>query len=243
MKGKDNQSLKTKVQNMKSNKKNDSKIENVNKNTTDTAKESSVKNNGNDVKKSDIQSATNKALKKKKPSWIAWPIKILVITIFLSLAFSTLSELVLTNVGIAVSVLMIFILLVVGIISDMIGVATAACQIEPFTAMCSRKVKGARAAIFLVKNAEKVSSICNDVIGDICGIISGAAGSAIALKLISPTMTNSVEILIAASVSALIAGLMIFGKAICKKYALDNCSKVVLTTGKILSIFNFKEKK
>ena len=125
----------------------------------------------------------------------------------------------------------------------MIGVATAACSIEPFTAMCSRKVRGAQIAMSLIKNAEKVSSICNDVIGDICGILSGAAGSVIAAKLIlSSAAINSMQILIAASVSALIAGLMIFGKALCKKYALDNCTKVVLTTSKILSIFSFKKK-
>jgi hypothetical protein len=220
------------------NKDNISKEPNKKENSSTETKASSK-----NVKKSDIKTITNKAVKKKKPSWIAWPIKILVITIFLSLAFSALSEVVLSNVGIAISILMIVFLLVLGIISDMIGVATAACPIEPFTAMSARKVKGARAAIFLIKNAEKVSSICNDVIGDICGILSGAAGSAITLKLLSPYMANSVQILIAAAVSALIAGLTIFGKAMCKKYAIDNCSKVVLNAGKVLSIFTFKRKK
>ena len=195
------------------------------------------------VSKSDLKSATNKAVKKKVQPWWVWPVKILVITLFLSLTFSVLSELLMSNVGIAVSVIVIVFLLALGIISDMIGVATTACQIEPFAAMRSRKVRGAKVAMALVKNAEKVSSICNDVIGDICGILSGAAGAAITVKFVSESMGASIQILIAGAVSATIAGLTIFGKAIFKKYAIDNCTKIVLGVGKCLSIFSKKEKK
>lgn len=194
------------------------------------------------LKKNDLKNITSKATKKKTQKWWIWPIKILVITLFLSLSFSVLSELLLTNVGIIVSIFIILFLLIIGIITDMIGVATTACQIEPFAAMRSRKVKGAKFAMILVKNAEKVSSICNDVVGDICGILSGAAGASITLKFISENMGDSVKILIAGAVSALIAGLTIFGKAICKKYAIDNCTKIVLGVGKCFSIFNKKDK-
>lgn len=193
-------------------------------------------------KKSDLQTAANKAAKKKVQPWWVWPVKILVITIFLSLGFSVLSEMLLSNVGIAVSVVVIVFFLFLGIVTDMIGVATTACSIEPFAAMCSRKVKGAKVAMSLVKNAEKVSSICNDVVGDICGILSGTAGAAITVKLINPGIGSSVQILIAGAVSALIAGLTIFGKAVCKKYAINNCSKIVLGVGKCLSIFSKRKK-
>lgn len=195
-----------------------------------------------EIKKLDLESKSNKSLK-RKIRWIRWPVKIFIVTIFLSLAFSTLSEVVLCNVGIIVSILLILIFLIAGITADMIGLATTACPIGSILEMESKKIKGITISLFLVKNAEKVSSICNDVIGDVCGVISGAAGSAITIKLISSSMTNSIQILIAASVSALIAGLMIFGKALCKKYALDNCTKVVLATGKFFSLLNFKRKK
>ncbi len=194
------------------------------------------------IKKTDLKSIADQASKNKKSHWINWPIKILVISTFLSLAFSTISEIVLSRVGLIISFLTISFLLIVNILSDMVGVATAACPIEQISALKSRRVKGANTAIFLIKNAEKVSSICNDVIGDICGILSGAAGSAIAIKLISNSMNNSVQILIAASFSALTAGLTIFGKAICKKYALDNSTKIVLKVGIFLNIFNLKKK-
>lgn len=193
------------------------------------------------IVKTDFNDFVDKVAKKKKQSWLAWPVKILIVTVFLSLAFSTLSEFILSGAGIIVSLTIIFLLLIVGIITDVIGVATAACPIESFIAMRSRNVRGARESIHLIRNAEKISSICNDVIGDICGILSGAAGSVISLKFITETTTSSVAILIAASVSALIAGLMIFGKAVCKRYALDNSSKIVLATGKILNLFRFKK--
>ena len=195
------------------------------------------------AKKSDLKSATNKAIKKKVQPWWMWPVKILVITLFLSLSFSVLSEVLLSNVGIVVSVVVILFLLFVGIVADMIGVATTACSIEPFTAMCSRKVRGAKVAMGLVKNAEKVSSICNDVVGDICGILSGAAGASIAVKFISENMANSIQILIAGTVSAVIAGLTIFGKAMCKKYAITHCTKIVLGVGKCFSIFSRRKPK
>lgn len=195
------------------------------------------------AKKSDLKSATNKAIKKKVQPWWMWPVKILVVTLFLSLSFSVLSEVLLSNVGIVVSVVVILFLLFVGIVADMIGVATTACSLEPFTAMCSRKVRGAKVAMGLVKNAEKVSSICNDVVGDICGILSGAAGASIAVKFISENMANSIQILIAGTVSAVIAGLTIFGKAMCKKYAITHCTKIVLGVGKCFSIFSRRKPK
>lgn len=196
-----------------------------------------------EVKSSDIKQIANKASKKKKESKWAWPVKILVIALFLSLGISVASEFALSNAGIAVSAVIILLLWVFGVVSDMIGVAAASASIEPFNAMSSRKVRGAKEGRMLVKNAEKVSSICNDVVGDICGIISGAAGSVISVKIITESMGNSVQILIAASVSAVIAGLTIFGKAAMKKVAMDNSTKVILTVGKILSIFTRNNKK
>lgn len=213
-----------------------------NKDLEEKVSNSEVQENS-DVKSNDVKQITNKVVKKKKQSKWAWPIKILVITLFLSLAISVASEFILGNAGIMISIIIILLLWVFGVVSDMIGVAAASSSIEPFNAMCSRKVRGAKEGRALVKNAEKVSSICNDVVGDICGIISGAAGSVIAGKLILENMTKSVGILIAASISALIAGLTIFGKAAMKKFALDNSTKVVLSVGKLLSIFTRNSKK
>jgi hypothetical protein len=229
--------------NKESNKEKTSKVETLNtKEKTERTEiaekaEKTVSSIKDNAKKQDTKNAINKAVKRKRSSWWSWPVKAFIMTIFVSLAFSIISEFTLTNVGIVVSVFLILLLLAVGIIADMIGVAATACSIEPFTAMSSRRVKGARVAIIIVKNSEKVSSICNDIIGDICGILSGAAGAAITLKMMNPSMVNSLQVLIAASVSAIIAGLTIFGKALCKKYAINNCTKIILTVSKTLSLF------
>ena len=47
--------------------------------------------------------------------------------------------------------------------------------------MASKKIKKAKSAIKLLRNADIVSNICGDVVGDMCGIVSGAAGAAVAV--------------------------------------------------------------
>ena len=54
------------------------------------------------IEKKDVKQIASKIAKKKKVSKWSWPIKILVIALFLSLAISVLSEFVLGRVGIAV---------------------------------------------------------------------------------------------------------------------------------------------
>jgi len=119
---------------------------------------------------------------KNKSSWI-WPLIVLILAISLSLSFSMLSELVLSRSTIIIAIIVIFVFITLAILTDMIGLAVASSNIEHFTAMAARKVKGSKQAIHLVKSADKVSSILNDVVGDVCGILSGAAGASIVAKI------------------------------------------------------------
>ena len=182
-----------------------------------------------------------KSQKKKQSMW-AWPIKILIFTIVMSFSVTVFSEFMLTSAGLVVSILILVPLLIVSVLSDMIGVAGAAADIYPFRSMASRKMRGAKESIKLIKNAEKVSSICNDVIGDVCGIISGAIGASIVVKIVTSQTSNITQIFIAAGVSAVIAGLTVFGKAIAKSYAINQSTKIVSVVGKILSVFSKKVK-
>ena len=59
----------------------------------------------------------------------------------------------------------------------MIGIAVTVATPKTFNSMATKNVRGARACINLIRKASKVSSFCNDVIGDICGILSGSAGA------------------------------------------------------------------
>jgi CBS domain containing-hemolysin-like protein len=74
--------------------------------------------------------------------------------------------------------IVIFIVLF-GAFFDMIGVASAAADEPPFHAMASKRIHGAKFAIKIVRNAERVASICSDVIGDIAGVLSGATALAV----------------------------------------------------------------
>ena len=122
----------------------------------------------------------------------------------------------------------------------MIGVAVTSSNEEPLHAMSSKKIKGAKKAVSFKKNADKVSSFCNDVIGDICGIISGSAGVAVATSLANTYNLNIFYTTLI--VTAIIAALTIGGKAFCKKIAINNNHKIVYITAKILSKFEKKKK-
>ena len=101
--------------------------------------------------------------------------------------------------------------------------------------MNSRKVKGASVAVMFKKNAEKVSSFCCDVIGDICGIISGAAGTTISLQL--ATVTGIDVLWTSLLVAAVIASLTIGGKAIGKSFAINKSDIILYSFAKIVSNF------
>ena len=176
---------------------------------------------------------------KNKKSWV-WPLIVLILAISLSLSFSLLSELVLDGSAIAVAIVVIFVFIFLSIITDMVGLAVASSNIEHFTAMASRKVKGSKQAISLIKNADKVSSVLNDVIGDVCGILSGAAGASIVAKIAIDNANNFMAILIPSLIAAIIAGLTIFGKAIFKKLAIKHANPITLQFAKFINFFTRK---
>ncbi len=175
---------------------------------------------------------------KKSKVWM-WPVKIFILAISLSFVFSTISELSLSRANIIVSIIVILIFIAVSILFDMLGLAVASSNIEHFTAMASRKVKGSKQAIALNKNADKVSSVCADVIGDVCGILSGAAGASIISKI---SLTgNFTAVIVASSISAVIAGLTIFGKASLKRVAMRYSDQITLKFAKLINIFTKKD--
>lgn len=171
--------------------------------------------------------------------YFRWPLVVLLVSLVLSFSFSFFSELALNGANLVVAILVIVIFMFISVITDIIGVAVTAAVVEPFRAMASRKVKGAKEGIILIENADKVASIIADILGDICGILSGAAGAVVTAKLISGVSGELMVVVIASIVSALIAGVIIFGKAMGKRVALDNCDSIVLFLGKIVYVFTF----
>ena len=173
--------------------------------------------------------------KKKKNNWV---IIVTILAFLISLLFSTLSQILMPKVHITLGIIILLFFISLGIIFDMIGVAVTASDEEPLHAMNSKKIKGAKKAVNFKKNADKVSSFCNDVIGDICGIISGSAGIVITTNISKIININSFYI--GLLVTALIASLTIGGKAYFKKIAINNSHRIVYRTAKVISFFERK---
>ena len=78
----------------------------------------------------------------------------------------------------------------IGILFDMIGISITVADLGTFNSMATKNVRGASLGVKMIQKADKMSSFCNDVVGDICGIISGSAGVTIVALIIKLTSCN-----------------------------------------------------
>ena len=177
--------------------------------------------------------------KKERNKTIRWVVTIFFVTIFVSGMITMISEEIMGHSSMLVAFLILLAIVLVGILFDIIGVAVTSADEKPFHSMAARKVHGAQEAITLLRNAERVSSICNDVVGDICGVVSGCASATIAAQILHNfefTWPQVVSLLM----SALVAGLTVGGKAVGKTFAIGACTQIVHFVGKIISYFRKK---
>lgn len=173
------------------------------------------------------------ASKKERNKTIRWVVTIFPVTILVSGAISLISDEIMAHSSILVAFLILLAIVLIGIIFDVIGVAVTSADEKPFHSMAARKVPGSMEAIRLLRNAERVSSICNDVVGDICGVVSGSASATIAVQVLEH-FTFSWPQIVTLVMSALVAGLTVGGKAIGKTFAINSCTKIVSAVGKII---------
>ena len=170
---------------------------------------------------------------KEKNKAIRWFITIFFVTIAVSGTISFLSDEIMSRSGIAVAFVILLLIILVGIVFDVLGVAVTSADEAPFHSMAARKVPGSQEAIRLLRSAERVSSICNDVIGDICGVVSGSASATIAAQVLARGEFRWPQLL-SLLMSALVAGLTVGGKAIGKTVAINSCTEIVHTVGRLL---------
>lgn len=88
-----------------------------------------------------------------------------------------------SNLSIIPAILILIVVIFIGIITDIIGVAVTVADEAEFHAKASKKIKGSKTSIKLIRNASIVANICADVIGDVCGVLSGAISAMITAKL------------------------------------------------------------
>lgn len=167
-----------------------------------------------------------------------WVIVISVWTFVMAIFFSLITEKLMKNLDVFFAFIILIIIMLLGIVFDIIGIAVAASGEKIFHSMAANKVEEAKYAIKLIKNAGQVSNFCNDVIGDISGIVSGSAGTIIIYNIISKYDIKDGTIL-SIMITALIASFTVGGKAVGKEIAINNSEKIIFKMAKVL---NFLEK-
>lgn len=124
-------------------------------------------------------------------------------------------------------------IILLGICFDIIGVSATAASEVPFHAMAADKVTGARQAMWIVRNAASIATLCNDMIGDIAGTLSGAVGTSIAFAVSRETGLFNPAIWITLLVSG-IAAVTVGGKAFGKSIAIQRANEIVHWVGTII---------
>lgn len=170
----------------------------------------------------------------KKDNWI---IKAFLMTFFIALIFNGMSNLIINKCNFIVLILLSLLFVLIGIVFDIIGTAVLSANESTFHSMSSMKVKGAKESVILIKNSNRIASICNDVIGDICGIVSGSVSAIIGINIASYFGISTIITTII--ISSLISSLTVGGKAVGKKYAIKNADNIIRIVGKIKSMFKF----
>ena len=184
-----------------------------------------------------MSKADTAAAKKERQKTVRWVVTIFLVTIAVSSIISLASDVLMAGSSMGVAFLILLVIIFIGIVFDIIGMAVATADEKPFHSMASRKVPGAQEAIRLLRNAERVSSICNDVVGDICGVVSGSASATIAAQILSNFEFTWPQI-ISLAMSALAAGLTVGGKAIGKTFAVNSCTDIVHLVGRLIASFH-----
>lgn len=171
---------------------------------------------------------------------VKWVATITFSAFIITILASFFSEKILENVNIFASVMVIIFFITLGVIADMIGIAVTSSEEKPFHSMSTKKIRGAKVSIKMIKNAEKVSVFTNDVIGDICSIMSGSAG--IVLATIISTKYQFELSYVTLIVTGIIAALTIGGKALGKSYAINKSELIVYHSARFITTLREKKK-
>jgi CBS domain containing-hemolysin-like protein len=184
---------------------------------------------------------TNKKIKNKKrknimPEWLGWGLTVIVFSFALTVIFSFLTEISIKNSPAFVCIIVLILLLVINISCDVLANAIISCLPDSFHAMASNKIRGAKRAVTFCKNATKLGSVFADVIGDICGIVSGASGAALVMFIAKDGGTTT-ELIASIGVNAVIGALTVGGKAIFKHFAIKYNKQIVFGFARFTTFF------
>ncbi|SES82650.1 hypothetical protein SAMN05216389_102349 [Oceanobacillus limi] len=169
---------------------------------------------------------------------IKFSITIAVITFVLAAIFSIISSSVLNQVTWITGIVVVLIIVLLGVVFDTLGIAATAADEVPFHAMAAEKVPGAKQAVIITRNADRFASFCNDVIGDISGIVSGTASAIVILNianLMGQSDGSTFEITLNVLFTSLVAALTVGGKAVGKFLAINFSTQIIIFVAKIIA--------
>lgn len=172
---------------------------------------------------------------KIKPDW-KWIWSIFGLTLGISAGMSLISNEVLSAGGMMLSFFVLLAIVLIGIVFDILGVAVTAANEKQFHSMAAKKIPEAQTALWLLRRAERVSSFCNDVVGDICGVVSGSASALIAARVVvsmKPDTAQFIQLIMSAVVAAVTVG----GKAFGKSVAIANSEAIIHLAAKVIYCF------
>jgi len=172
----------------------------------------------------------------KKKTNIKWLIKITLISLVASVVFTLASTEILGRTGYVMSFTILAVFIIIGIIFDILGIAVTAATEAPFNSMATHRQRGAAEALRMVKNANRVTCYCNDVIGDVTGIVSGTTAALVAARLMEGF--NTENLLFPLLISAVVTGLTVGGKAIGKTFAFNKSTEIVLAAGQLFKLMH-----
>ncbi|WP_017472273.1 hypothetical protein [Amphibacillus jilinensis] len=176
---------------------------------------------------------------------IKFSLSIAVITFVLAAIFSVISSAILSGVAWGLGIIIVLTIVFLGVFFDTLGVAATAAVEKPFHAMASERVFGAKEAVLVVRNADRFASFCNDVVGDISGVISGTASALVVLQLanvLGHSDGSVVQLTINVIMTSIVAALTVGGKAIGKFLGIHYTTTIIILVGKTLAFLDSKFK-
>lgn len=169
-----------------------------------------------------------------------WTVIVTTATFVLAAIFSVASTVFLNGLSWGIGMLLLFVIVLIGVVFDAIGIAATAADEKPFHAMASKKVPGARQAIGIIRKADQFSNFCNDVIGDISGIVSGAVAFAVVTQIVMtmPNSSSAVQMTINVILTAIVAAVTVGGKALGKSMAITYANDIVFQVAKLFYVLD-----
>lgn len=165
-----------------------------------------------------------------------WVMGITFWSFVLAVAIAVVTRLLLDAIySLLLSLLILSAVIALGVAFDIIGTAAAAADPAPLNAKAARKIEGARRAVELVRHADQVANFCNDVVGDISGIVSGMLAALIVSRLAAVNVFGASEIYGGILLTALVAALTVGGKAWGKNFAISRSTEIIIFVGRSLT--------